>query len=140
MSGNMVRDWMMPEKITTSASNSLQDSYWPMLDSKFRRLLVTDNERLVGIVTMEDLRYTESAINIGLETVKITDTLPRMRVRQVMSKDPKTIAPDAPLIGVAHMMLEHRISSLPVLEGNHLVGIITESDTFRAFVKLEGKD
>jgi len=38
------------------------------------------------------------------------------------------------------MMLEHNISALPVMEGNQLAGIITESDIFRAFVKLEGKN
>ncbi|MFZ2098653.1 MAG: CBS domain-containing protein [Anaerolineales bacterium] len=38
------------------------------------------------------------------------------------------------------MMLEQKISSLPVLEGNQLTGIITESDVFHAFVGLEGKD
>jgi len=140
MSGNLVRDWMTPKPITTPAGSSLRDAYWLMLDNKVRRLLVTDNDRLVGIVTMEDLRRAEPPTGMGLDLVKITDTLSRMPVRQVMSKDPKTIAPDAPLIEAARMMLEHEISALPVMEGSQLAGIITESDIFRAFVKLEGKN
>jgi CBS domain-containing protein len=38
------------------------------------------------------------------------------------------------------MMLKHQIGALPVMEGDDLVGIITERDIFRAFVKLEEKD
>jgi acetoin utilization protein AcuB len=63
--------------------------------------------------------------------------LSRMTVHQVMSRDPKTITPDATLIEAARTMLERKISALPVIEGSHLVGIVTESDIFRAFVKLE---
>ena len=60
-----------------------------------------------------------------------------MSVRQVMTKDPKTISPDAPLTEAARMMLEHEISALPVMDENQLVGIIAESDIIRAFVELE---
>jgi acetoin utilization protein AcuB len=139
MSGNLVRDWMTQKPITVSPSSPLRDAYWLMIDHKVHRLPVMENERLVGIITLEDLRRAEPPTGIGLDLVKITDMLSRMTVRQVMTKEPRTIAPDAPLIEAARMMLEHRISALPVIEGNQLVGIIAESDIFRAFVKLEEK-
>jgi len=135
----LVRDWMIPKPVTVSPSAPLRDAYWLMLENKVRRLPVMDGERLVGIVTLEDVRRVEPPTGVGLDLVKITDMLSRMAVRQVMTKDPKTIAPDAPLIEAARMMLEHNISALPVMEGNQLAGIITESDIFRAFVELEEK-
>jgi acetoin utilization protein AcuB len=110
-----------------------------MLNNKVRRLPVMDKERLVGIITMEDLRRAEPPTGMGLDLVKITDVLSKMTVRQVMTKDPMTIAPDASLMDAAQTMLEHRISALPVIEDEQLVGIITESDIFRAFVKMEGE-
>jgi acetoin utilization protein AcuB len=57
-----------------------------------------------------------------------------------MTKIPKTISPTAPLIDAARMMLGYKISALPVLDGSKLVGIITESDIFHAFVESEEKN
>ena len=139
MSGNQVRDWMTPNPVTVSPGTSLRKAHWLMIDNKVRRLPVMDGEHLVGIVTMEDLRRAEPSTGIGLDLVKITDMLSRMTVRQLMTKDPKTITPDTPLIEAARMMLEQEISTLPVMEAGQLVGIITESDIFRAYVKLEQK-
>lgn len=137
MSGNLVRDWMTPKPITVSPSSPLRDAYWLMIDNKVRRLPVMDKEGLVGIITLEDLRRAEPPTGIGLDLVKITDILSRMTVRQVMAKDPRTITPNVPLIEAARLLLEHKISALPVMDGSKLVGIITESDIFRAFVELE---
>lgn len=137
MTNNLVRDWMTPKLVTVDACAPLRDAYWLMIDHKVRRLPVMDKERLVGIITLEDLRRAEPPTSIGLDLVRITDMLSRMTVHQAMSRDPKTITPDAALIEAARMMLEHAISALPVIEGSQLVGIITESDIFRAFVKME---
>jgi acetoin utilization protein AcuB len=139
LSDNLVRDWMTPMPVTVSPSTPLRDAYWLMIDHKVHRLPVMDDERLVGIVTLDDLRRAEPPTGIGLDLVKITDMLSKMTVRQVMTKDPRTIAPDAPLIEAAQMMLEHEVSALPVMEDSQLVGIITESDIFHAFVELGEK-
>jgi acetoin utilization protein AcuB len=139
MSKNLVREWMTSKLVTVSQNNPLRDAYWLMIDNKVRRLPVMDKGRLVGIITMEDLRRAEPPTGIGLNLVKITDVLSKMTVRQVMTKDPMTIAPDASLMDAAQTMLDHRISALPVIEDDQLVGIITESDIFRAFVKMEGE-
>jgi acetoin utilization protein AcuB len=137
MTNNLVRDWMIPKPVTVHPGALLRDAFRLMIDNKVRRLPVMDHERLVGIITLEDLRRAEPPPGIGMGLVRITDMLSRMTVHQVMSKDPKTITPDAALIEAARMMLEHAISALPVIEGSELVGIITESDIFRAFVKME---
>lgn len=124
MSGNLVRDWMTPNPITVPSNIPLRDAYWLVIGNKVRRLPVMDGEWLVGIVTLEDLRRVEPPTGVGLDLVKITDVLSRMIVRQVMTKDPKTITPDSPLIEAARLMLEHGINALPVVEESQLVGII----------------
>jgi len=128
---------MTPKPVTVSQNSPIRDAYWLMIDNKIRRLPVMDHKRLVGIVTLEDLRRAEPPTGIGLDLVKITAILSKMTVRQVMTREPRTITLDASLIDAARMMLEHGISALPVMEGDQLVGIITESDIFRAFVKTE---
>jgi acetoin utilization protein AcuB len=60
-------------------------------------------------------------------------------ISKVMSLNPITIAPRAHLVDAANLMLKHHISTLPVIECDKLVGIITESDIFRAFVEMYRK-
>ena len=139
MSQNLVREWMTPNPVTISPSTSLREAHWLMIDNKVRRLPVMEDGHLVGIVTIEDLRRAEPSTGIGLDLVKITDMLSRMTVRQLMTEDPQTISPDVPLFEAAQMMLEQEISALPVMEGTRLIGIIAESDIFRAYVKIEQK-
>lgn len=136
MSNELVCDWMIHHPITISSNKPLRDAYWLMLENKIRRLPVVDGDRLVGIVTLEDLRRAEPPTGIGLDLVRITEMISRMTIRQIMTDNPITIRMDAPLIEAAQMMFENEISTLPVMEGNQLVGIITESDIFRALVAL----
>jgi acetoin utilization protein AcuB len=108
-----------------------------MINNNIRRLIVLDGESLVGIVTLDDIRHAEPTMTIGFDLVRISDILSKMTVRQIMTENPETIAPSAALIDAARVMLEKKISTLPVLDGDDLVGIITESDIFRAFVDRE---
>jgi acetoin utilization protein AcuB len=52
-----------------------------------------------------------------------------------MTADPMTIAPDAPLVQAAKILETYGISSIPVLEGQSLVGIITVTDLLRVFIQ-----
>ncbi|MGE3541721.1 MAG: CBS domain-containing protein, partial [Candidatus Tectimicrobiota bacterium] len=63
-----------------------------------------------------------------------------LRVRDIMASSVVTTTPDAPVEQVARLLREHKIGALPVVRGQELVGIITESDIFRAFISLLGSD
>ncbi len=63
--------------------------------------------------------------------------MPELTVRDVMSPDPVTIGPDATVTEAARMMVDMRIGGLPVLEGDKLIGIVTEGDLIMQDVKLE---
>ena len=54
-----------------------------------------------------------------------------MKVRDLMTTDPITTTPDAPLKEAARMMVREKISGLPVMEGGKLVGMVTEGDFLR---------
>jgi acetoin utilization protein AcuB len=135
-----VKDWMTSHVITVSSSCTLPDAYWLMLENKIRRLPVVEESNLVGMVTIEDLRHMDPVKVAGFDVIHISNMLSMLPVRQLMTKNPITIAPTASLIDAARLMLKHKISALPVLEGDKLVGIITESDIFRAFVESEEKN
>jgi acetoin utilization protein AcuB len=134
MKSELVRDWMTSDPITISSNCTLTEAYWLMVNNKIRRLLIVDQDTLVGIVTLEDLRGKIPSILIGMDPVRTSDMLIKLPICRVMSENPKTIPVDATLIEAANSMLSYKISALPVMDGNRLVGIITESDIFRAFV------
>ena len=135
MISSRVRDWMTPDPITISSDADVPEAYWLMVNHKIRRLPVVERGKLVGIITLEDLRRMMPADVIRVDPARVSDMLSKTLVRHMMTKDPKTISASALLIEAASQMLEHRIGALPVMDGDKLVGIITESDIFRALVK-----
>jgi CBS domain-containing protein len=135
MESELVRDWMTTNPIIISSNCTLPEAYWLMVNNKIRRLPVVDQDILVGIVTLDDLRGKIPATLIGMDPLRASDMLTKLPVRHVMSENPKTIPADATLVEAARLMLEFKISALPVMDGARLVGIITESDIFRALVK-----
>lgn len=136
MKGNLVKDWMTPDPITITSNITIPEAYWLMIDNKIRRLLVVDDQQLVGIVTIEDLRQKIPFTTFAMDVVKANDVLTNCPISRVMSLNPKTTSPDIALVEAARLMLKHNISTLPVMEREKLVGIITESDIFRAFVQM----
>lgn len=137
MAANFVKEWMTPNPKTISSSATLPEAYWVMIKNDIRRLPVVDHGKLVGIITLEDLRRFEPISMAGMDLIRMSDMLSTLPVRRVMNTDLKTISPERPLIDAAKMLLENKISALPVVDNEELVGIITESDIFRAFVEME---
>ena len=129
-----IMDLMTSDPITISGSTTLPEAYWLMLENNIRRLLVVDKNLLVGIVTMDDLRGSFHSEITTIIPLRFNEILSKMPVRQFMSKHPITIAPEANVVEAARKMLEHKISTLPVLDSEKIVGIITESDLFRVLV------
>ena len=136
MKGYLVKDWMTPDPVTVANNVTMPEAYWLMVNKNIKRLLVVDSERLTGIVTIEDLRQKIPFTTFAVDAVRANDMLARCPIRQIMSFDLITTTPDTSLVDAAHLMLKNNISTLPVMDGNKLVGIITEGDIFRAFVQL----
>lgn len=60
-----------------------------------------------------------------------------LKTRDIMTKDPITVARDLSVTDAARIMVENRIGALPVLEGDTLVGLVTEGDLIMRDVKVE---
>jgi acetoin utilization protein AcuB len=132
----IIKDWMTSDPITVTSSTTLPEAFWLMVENNIRRLLVVDKDRLVGIVTMDDLRGSFHTEIIAINPLKVNEILSKMPIDQLMSRDPITIAPTANVVDAARKMLKHKISTLPVIDSGEVVGIITESDLFRVLVDI----
>lgn len=100
-----------------------------MRDERIRHLPVLDEDgKLCGIVSQRDLFRGALARALGYGELAQRKLLATLVVKEVMTTDVVTIAPDAPLAVAARLMLERKIGCLPVIEAERLVGILTESD------------
>lgn len=136
MNQDRVRDWMTRDPITISSHSKLPEAYRLMLIHEVRRLLVVDQGVLVGVITLEDVRRKMPDSVMDSDPVHARQVFALTKVSEIMAKNPKTIPVDATLTQASRLMLEYHISTLPVMSGNRLVGIITESDIFEAMVKV----
>jgi acetoin utilization protein AcuB len=130
-----VADVMTVCAITTDPYTPVLEARQLMLDRRIRHLLVVDGPKLVGIITDRDIRLTLPSPATSLSVWEINYLLARMTVASVMTRDLVTIDPRRDAKEAARLMLDRKIGALPVLDGDLLMGIITEIDLLRAFVK-----
>lgn len=103
-------------------------------EHNIRRLPVVNRTQLIGIVTLGDVRNAFPSDATTLSRYELSDLLDQVTAQEVMRTDVITIAPDASLVEAVQLMLQHKVSGLPVVDNQQLVGIITESDIFRAII------
>ncbi|MBI2154131.1 MAG: CBS domain-containing protein [Candidatus Rokubacteria bacterium] len=129
-----VNEWMSPSPTTADPKVSVSEARELMRRKVIRHLLVTEGERLVGIVTDRDIRLNLPSPATSLSVWEINYLLAKLTVGDVMTKAVMTVEPERPIEEAARLMLDHRIGALPVMDGGRLVGILTETDLLRAFV------
>jgi acetoin utilization protein AcuB len=110
-----------------------------MRERKVRRLPVLDSHgKLVGIVSDKDLLYASPSLATTLSVWEIPELLAKIQVAKVMTKDVITTPEDTPLEEAARIMADKRIGGLPIMRGDTLVGIITETDLFKVLLQQLG--
>jgi acetoin utilization protein AcuB len=130
-----VRELMTGAPITVSPQTGVFEARQTMLKERIRHLLVTEGGRMVGIVTDRDIRLNLPSQATSLSVWEVNHLLSRLTVGEVMTKGVIITGPDQEARAAARLMLEHKIGALPVLDGAHLVGILTETDILRAFAR-----
>ena len=127
---------MFVEQVMTSPATTVEpitrigEAWSLMQEGRFRHLPVVEDGVLVGMVSDRDLQL---AIARARARMAFTPT-----IGQIMWRGVVTAAPATPAEEAARLLLEHKIGALPVLDGERLVGIVTESDLFRMLTRLLG--
>ncbi len=134
----LVRDRMSTPAISVEVRTSIAEAMGLMRQHDIRRLPVVQRNRLVGVVTWTDIMRAQPSPASTLSTWEVPALLRSASVREIMSTDPITIGPDAPIEAAAVIMRREKIGGLPVTDGETLLGMVTESDIFEAFIDLTG--
>lgn len=135
MSQLRVRDLMTTDVVTLEEDEDLDLASQLMQLTRVRHLPVVRDGHLVGLVTNRDLLHAQAS--------RIAEPSPDQRKAMntwvkaswIMTKGVQTVEPDTPLIEAAHTMGEKKFGCLPVVEGDKLVGILTEGDFLRYVIR-----
>lgn len=135
----LVRECMTRDPITVTPDTTVPDALRLMREKKIRRLPVVNSQgALVGIVSDKDLLYASPSPATTLAVWEIPELLAKIKVEKVMTARVITTTDDTPLEEAARIMADHRVGGLPVMHEDRLVGIITETDLFKALLQLLG--
>ena len=112
---------------TIGPTRSLAVARGMMLDQGIRHLPVLDGGNIVGLLSERDLLLVES-----LPGVNPTD----VRVEEAMVQNVFTVEPDAPVGEVVETMIERKLGSAVVTQGERVIGVFTTIDALRALHEL----
>jgi CBS domain-containing protein len=140
MKTERVRDWMTPNPICATPKTTLPETHQLMKEHNIRRLPIVEGGKLVGIVTLGDVRGARPSEATSLSIFEINYLLSRLTLDHIMSRNPITVTPETTIGEAARLMLHHKVAGLPVVEGGRVAGILTESDIFRMVVRTWEKE
>ncbi len=135
----LVKERMTSPVLTIAPDVAIQDALARMHQDKVRRYPVVDKHgKLIGIITDGDLLNAKPSEATSLSVWEVNYLLSKITVERVMTTKVLTTTEDTPLEEAARVMADNNISSLPVMRGKSLVGIITETDIFHILLELMG--
>jgi CBS domain-containing membrane protein len=124
----MVKDIMSSNLVTLDENEDLELADSAMKYGRIRHLPVVKGRYLVGLITHRDILRAQVSSLADLSPEESSDIREAIKARDVMQKDVKTIAPDVSVLEAARILKDNKYGCLPVVDGQTLVGIITEAD------------
>jgi CBS domain-containing membrane protein len=132
-----VREVMTTELITIEQNEPLARADDLMRSAHIRHILAVDEEGLLqGVLSQRDIYHGGLMKALGFGTRARQQALDSLRVKDAMTAAPITTTPDVELGDAARLMVERKIGCLPVLAGDRLLGVLTESDFARIVAGL----
>jgi acetoin utilization protein AcuB len=133
-----VADWMTRHVITVGPDESVSHAMHLMREKGIKHLPIVKDGRLVGVISDRDIKAYAPSKATSLDVYEINYLLAKAVVKEAMGLLLTTTTPETPVEEAALTMLEGNIGCLPVLDGDVLVGIISDRDIFRALVDITG--
>jgi len=134
----LVMNWMSKTVITMDIDDSMKDAMKLLKENDINMLPVMEKGKLVGVLTDRDIKRSSASDATTLEVHELLYLVSRIKVKDIMTKDPITVPFDYTIEETAEVLLENNISGVPVVDKKRVVGAITQTDIFRAMISLTG--
>ena len=143
------KDIMTKELITVSPGTEITHAAKLLIEKGINGIPVLDDEKLVGIICQSDLIFQQKKISIPSLFTLLDGFIPlksdkhfekeikkiaATTVDQVMTPNPVTIKPDTSIEDIASLMVDKNIHTLPVVDGEKLVGIVGKEDILKTLM------
>ena len=135
----IIADRMKKNPATASPEMSISEASAKMKAEKVHRLPVLDDDRhLVGVISEKDILLAAPSPASTLSTYEINYLLSKLKVKNIMSRNPVTITRDTTIEEAVRLMVENDLSCLPVMDNGFLSGIVSKSDLFKILLEMLG--
>jgi len=135
----LVKNWMCRDVVTLDEKESMQTAVRLMKENDIRMLPVMKDKKLVGVVTDRDLKRASASDATLLEAHELLYLLSKIKVKDIMTKNPITVPEDLTVEETAEILLANKISGVPVVDrSGKVVGTITQTDLFKVLISLTG--
>jgi len=126
-----VKDIMTKKVVTLSKKKGLHSLIELMAKSQISCVVITENKKVVGVVTERDLIRK---ILLPKKDIK------KMVIGDLMSKEVISVGPEESLQETSHLMKHYGIRHLPIIENGSLLGIVTQSNIVKGTTDIEQKN
>lgn len=126
----LVRDIMTKKVITITSDTYVLDAERIMDQNRFNRLPVVDDEKLVGIVTKNNVLKASPPSTTPTNQRHLFYLMSKLKVKEIMKTTILTVSPDIPIEKAIALAQKNKVGSLPVVKDERLVGILTTNDVF----------
>ena len=134
-----VRDVMAQNPLTLDRNETLDLAESIMNLGRIRHMPVVDDGRVIGILSQRDLFRSALLTALGFGRKTTTALIKTIKIKEVMTEDVITIAPETTIKDAARTMIDKKIGCLPVVENEKLIGLLTETDMLRTSWNCETK-
>jgi acetoin utilization protein AcuB len=134
----LVQDVMQTKLYTVTPATALPEALALTSQHGIRHLPVLEGDRLVGILSDRDLKRAMASPASSLEVHELNYLLDHLRVEEIMTRTVVTISRLSPIEEAACLMVQEKIGALPVMDEARLIGLVTETDVLRLFVRAMG--
>ena len=135
----LVKHYMSRNVVTIDADDSMQHAISLMKEHNISMLPVLKKGELVGIVSDGDLKRASASDATTLDVHEILYLISKIKIKDIMTKTPVTVHPDCTTEETAQILVEKKISGVPVVDSaDNIVGIITRDDLFNLLISMSG--
>ncbi len=135
----LAKEWMAVDPIVIDENTSIMKATQLMKEHGIRRIPVVRDNRIVGIVSDRDVKEAAPSKATSLDVHELYYLLSEIKVKDIMTPDPITLDENDSVEKAAVIMLENRISGMPVVnKQGEVVGLITQTDVFKVMISISG--